>query len=208
MNGVAKEVLDYGPDLSRLLVQIMQTLAQGRPVAKEQTDRNIADVGIERDKADRFLSQVAERDGNGAITGIMGLSLNDHPHRLYVNGASLSAWCAMDTLFIPAMLNQTATIESQSPVSGQTVRVTVSPQKVEVVNPAGAVISFVVVEPGASNVNSVEAIWGTFCCHIHFFASRAEAEQWAAGREDIEILSVEEGFELGKLLSSKFLAET
>jgi len=42
------------------------------------------------------------------------------------------------------------------------------------------------------------SIWTTFCHHIHFFASLAEAAQWARGRDDIELLSVEQAFEFGK----------
>ncbi len=30
--------LDYGPNLSRLLVRVMRELAQGRPVPKERVD--------------------------------------------------------------------------------------------------------------------------------------------------------------------------
>jgi alkylmercury lyase len=52
----------------------------------------------------------------------------------------------------------------------------------------------------------VEAIWGTFCHHIFFFASREEAGRWAAGRDNIEILSVEEAYELGRLFSSRLLS--
>ena len=136
----------------------------------------------------------------------MGLSLNDTPHRFYVNGAQMSAWCAEDTLFLPTVLNQSASVESVSPVSREKVRLTVSPQGVEEVDPAGAVVSIVIVDPDETNMGSVEAIWGTFCHHIFFFASREEAERWTAGRDDIEILSVEEAYELGRQLSSRFLA--
>jgi len=195
-------VMDYGPDLSRLLVRVMRVLAQGCPVAKEQIDQIISDLGVDGNKANHFLSQVAERDASGNFVGMMGLSLNaTHHHHLYLNnGTHLFAWCAMDTLFLPAVLNQTVTILSTSPVSRQTVRLTISPQKVEAFEPEGVVLSFVVVDDKA-NINSVESILSTFCCHMHFFASREEAKQWASGQKDIEILSVEEGFELGKLLT-------
>lgn len=199
-------VVDYGPDLSRLLVRVMRALAQGRPVAEEQIGQIITDLGIDRNKANHFLSQVAERDENGNVAGIMGMSLNKTSHRLNLNGTRLYAWCAMDTLFLPAMLDQTVAIESKSPVSRQIVRLTVSPQKVEEFEPAGAVLSFVVVEPDQADMNSVESIWNTFCHHIYFFASREEAEQWAGGRKDIEILPVEQAYELGKMLASRFLA--
>ena len=198
--------LDYGPDHSRLLLRVMRTLAQGHPVSAEQVERTIAELGIDRDEAHAFLREVAERDAEDKIVGILGLSVNDHPHRFSVNGKRLSAWCAEDTLFLPAMLDQTATVESESPLSKDTVRLTLSPQRVEAVSPAGAVVSMVIVDPDEADMHAVEAIWGTFCHHIFFFASREEAERWAAGRDDIELLSVNESYELAKQVSGKFLA--
>jgi alkylmercury lyase len=199
-------LLDYGPDLSHLLVRLMRELTQGRPVPKERVDRIVADIGIDRDDAYRFLGGVTERDADGNVFGATGLSLNDTPHRFYLNGTRMSAWCAGDTLFLPTVLDRTASVASKSPVSGEKVRLTVSPRGVEEVDPAGAVVSMVIVDPDAADMSSVEAIWGTFCHHIFFFASREEAEQWAVGRDDIEILSVDEAYELVRLVSSRFLA--
>jgi alkylmercury lyase len=199
-------LFDYGPDLSRLLVRVMRELARGRPLPKERVDQIIGDLGIAREGAYRFLREVAERDADGEVFGIMGLSLNDTPHRFYVDGTRMSTWCAGDALFVPTVLDQTATVESNSPVSGEKVRLTVSPQGVEEVDPVGAVVSIVIVDPNEADTSTVEAIWGTFCHHIFFFASREEAARWAAGRDDIEILSVDEAFELGRQLSSGFLA--
>jgi alkylmercury lyase len=198
--------LDYGPARSRLLVRLMRRLARGRPIAGEQVDHLGADVGLTRDEARQFLQRVAERDAAGAVTGILGLSLNDSPHRLAVDGVRLAAWCAGDTLFLPAMLGRTATIESASPVTGGPIRLTVSPQGIERVSPADAVVSMVIVAPDAADMSSVEAIWGTFCHHIYFFASRAEADQWAAGRDDIEILSVAEAYQVVQQVASSLLA--
>ena len=101
---------------------------------------------------------------------------------------------------------QRTTVESESPLTKEKIRLTVSPQRVEESNPAGAVVSIVVMDPDKADMSSAQAIWGTFCHHIFFFASREEAEQWAAGRDDIEILSLDEGFELGKQFWSKVLA--
>ena len=198
-------LLDYGPDLSRLLLQVVRSLANGRPVAGEQVDQIVADLGIARDEADQFLRGISERDADDSIVGIMGLSLNDHPHRFDVNGTRMRTWCAEDTLFLPAMLKQTATIESESPLSKEKVRLTVSADEVEESDPPGAVVSMVIVDPDKADMSSAQAIWGTFCHHIFFFASREEAEQWAAGRDDIEILSMDEGLELGKRFWSRVL---
>ena len=199
-------LLDYGPDLSRLLIRVMRELAQGRPIPKGQVDQIIGDLGIAREGAYRSLREWAERDADGNVFGVIGLSLNDTPHRFYVNGTRMSTWCAGDALFVPAVLGRTATVESKSPVTGERVRLTLSPKGVEEVDPPGAVVSMVIVDPDDADMASVEAIWGTFCHHMFFFASHEEAERWAAGRDDIEILSVEEAGELLRLVFSRFLA--
>ena len=202
----AGNALNFGPDNSRLLIRVWRTLAKGRPVSGELIDQIISDLGVNQDEAGEFLRGVTERDSSDSIVGIFGLSLNDHPHRFTVNGASLTTWCAEDALFLPPMLKQTATVESYSPVSKEKVRLTLGPDGVEEVSPAGAVVSIVTLDPSKVDVSSVEAIYGNFCEQIHFFASRKEAERWAADRENIDILSVEEGYELGKLAFSELLA--
>lgn len=199
-------VLDYGPERSRLLVQVLRTLAQGRPVMESDVDRIADELGMAREDVHAFLRPVTERDAEERIIGVLGLSLGDHPHRFWVNGHPMATWCAEDTLFLPALLGETAAIESPSPLSGETVRLTVAPEGVQSVRPAGAVVSIAIVDPDQTALRTVEAIWGTFCRHIHFFGSREEAERWAAGRGDIAIISPEEGHRIGRLLVSRFLA--
>ena len=192
------DLVDYGAERSRLLVQVWRALATGRPVTGSQIDAFVSDIGLAPEEADQFLRQMTERNDDDSIVGIMGLSLNDHPHAFTVDGVQMATWCAADTLFLPAMLGQTATIESESPESKEMVRLTVSPDGVQTSDPADAVISFVV--PEEANMTSVASIWMTFCSHIFFFTSQREADQWANGRDDIRILSLEAGFELTKQL--------
>ena len=191
-------LLDYGPDHARLLLQVIRQLAHGRPITAEEVDRRVADLGIGSDPAHQFLRECTERDATDQIVGAMGSSLSHHPHRLSVAGVSLSAWCALDTLFLPAMLELSATIESPSPVTHHPIRLRVSPERVEEVNPEAAVVSLVIVDPSRENMASVQAIWSTFCEHVHFFATREEGERWANGREQIAFLTVEEGFAWGR----------
>jgi alkylmercury lyase len=202
---MADDLLDYGPGHSHLLLRVMRRLAKGRPVTNTEVDEIVADLGLEQDDAQPFLRKLTERNAEGQIVGIMGLSLNDYPHRVLVNGVALSAWCAEDTLFLPTMLQQSTTVESHSPISGEIIRLTVSPERVEAVSPTSAVISIVVVDPTEESMASVEAIWMTFCNHILFFASRDEAQQWAAGRSNIAVVTVDEGFDLGRELWSRVL---
>src|SRR5258708_29435872 len=107
-------LLEYGPACVRLILQVIRQLAHGHPITAEQVDYLIADLGIAKDQAHQFLREVTERDATDQILGAMGLSLSDHPHRLSVAGLSFSAWCALDTLSLPALLQQPATIEPPS----------------------------------------------------------------------------------------------
>ncbi len=199
-------LLDFGPERSRLLVRVQRALAAGRPVTAEEIARYVADLGLTLEEADIFLQTVTERDEDDNIVGAMGLSLNETPHHVALDGTRFSAWCAGDTLILPAVLDRTAIVESASPVSGLPIRLRVSPERVEEVSPAGAVVSMVVVDPKPADVSSVEAMWGTFCQQIFFFASREEAEQWAAGRANIEIMPVDEVNDLVRQFSSRLLA--
>ena len=66
-----------------------------------------------------------------------------------------------------------------------------------------AVVTVVALDPGKHDVSSIEAVWGAFCHQVYFFASRQEAERWASGKEDIEILTVEEAYALGRMAFSE-----
>ncbi len=198
-------VLGYTPEQARLLVRILRTLARGRPVSAHEIDVIAADLGWAPEAAHGFLRPLTERGAADAIIGVFpGLSLGDHPHRFSVNGQQMSAWCAEDTLFLPALLGQNATIESMSPLSRAPVRLTVGPDGVMSVYPPEAVISVAIVA-GDARLTSVETIWMTFCRNIHFFATREEAVRWADGRDDIAILTPDEGYQLGRQLTRRFL---
>jgi hypothetical protein len=120
-------VMNYTWEQARLLVGILRAVAEGCPVDDTRIDRLAEEVGMARDEARAFRSRT-ERDVADRVIGVLRLSQGDHPHRFVVNGEPLSAWCAEDTLFLPALLGQPATVEPPSPVSGETVRLTVGPK--------------------------------------------------------------------------------
>ena len=114
---------DFGPENSRLLIRVWKALAKGRPLNAEQVAEIAAELGMQLDAAEEFLRGASERNADDNIVGIVGLSLNEQwVHRFDVDGTSLRTWCAWDSLFLPPMLGQTATIESESPQTGKTVR--------------------------------------------------------------------------------------
>jgi hypothetical protein len=198
MKKMQEYFLEYELGQMQLMLQLIRQLAQGRPIPPEQVDQRIAALGIVQEEAQQFLREVTERDATDQIVGIMGLSLNEYPHRVSVAGVSFSAWCAPDTLYVPVLLQLQVTIESPSPVTHQPIRLRVSPEWVEEVHPEAAVVSLVLEEPNQENMASVEAILRAFCNHNHFFASWEEGEQWGKGREDLVFLTVEESFAWGQ----------
>ncbi len=78
------------------------------------------------------------------------LTTRQTPHRIRVRGKELYAWCALDTLFIPGLLSEKAEVESNCPVSDETVRISVAPSGVEEFSPPDAVISVVLPSGGSS----------------------------------------------------------
>jgi len=190
-------LMDYETDNLHLLVQIVRVLAKGDPVTTNQVDGIVAELGIDADASEQFLQTVAERDDDDNIVGALGLSLKQHPHRFIVGGTEMTAWCAQDTSFLPVMLQQTATVETESPLSKEKIRITVGPQAVKEVSPAGTVMSTVILDPNSTDLNTPTEIQMNFCRNIHFFASEKEVAEWAAGRGDIETLSLDEAFDLG-----------
>src|SRR5712692_4457294 len=196
----------FTPDVSRLTVRLWREIARGGPVSPQRVEQIASALDIPQQTAHEVLHKMCERDPDDNVVGIAGLSQNQHPHRFTVNGIRLSTWCAWDSLFLPVMLQQTAEISSSCPTTGETIRLTITPEGVTSYQPASAVISIVIPQPTTSGLESVEEIWMTFCHHIHFFSSPQAAQEWFAARgQEIAILTIEEAFELGRLTLSEVL---
>ena len=196
----------FTPDVSRLTVRLWREIARGSPVSPEQVEQLASALDLEQQTARLVLGKMCERGEDGNVVGIAGLSQNQHPHRFNVNGIRLATWCAWDALFLPVMLQQAAEVSSPCPSTGETIRLTITPEGVTGYQPESAVISIVIPQPRTSGLESVEEIWTTFCHHIRFFASSQAAQEWVATRDqEIAILTIEEAFELGRLTLSEFL---
>jgi alkylmercury lyase len=180
----------------RVSLQLYRLLAEGQPVPRVTLAQRLG-ISVETVNAvlDRWPGIFA--DSQRRIVGYWGLALPAayaSRHRLTIGGRKLSAWCAWDTLFLPQLLAQTAEIESASPDQGSTVRLTVSPERVERVQPVGARMSFLL--PDAAAVQ--KDVISTFCHFIHFFESRRAGESWAAQHSETFLLSIEEAYVLAR----------
>ncbi|HET8911667.1 MAG TPA: organomercurial lyase MerB [Ktedonobacteraceae bacterium] len=171
---------------------LLQLLIEGQPVSVEQlsaaTDRPVEEI-----KAELADLPNLEYNEQGNIVG-SGITQVQTPHHFNVNGHELYTWCALDTLFYPILLQQTAQVESTCPVTGKHIRLTVSPKRVEFYEPSGAVMSLVVPEA----LEAWSNIRGSFCNHIYFFENRFVAQDYLATNTGTMILTIEEAFELGR----------
>lgn len=198
---------DFGPDVSRLLIGLYRLLAaEGRPITPDEVEQLAKTVGVAPEMARMFVEQAGERNEEGAVVGIVGLSLNKNPHRFLIHGHELTTWCALDPMLIAPAMTGPVELESDDPRTGKPILVSVDPDGVQGHDPATAVISIVIPEAGATE--SLESVWKMFCHQVHFFTSRESGEQFFTGKDfEVYFLSIEEAFELGKLTFGAILAQ-
>lgn len=139
-----------------------------------------------------------EYDNTGDIVGY-GLTQRETMHTVEINGQRLYTWCALDTLIFPPLLNQTAYVHSRCASTSVPILLTVTPDEVLDITPSDAVVSLILPQ----NKTDIRL---SFCCHVHFFASSRVAHDWALEHPRVEIVTVQEAYELGRKLARHFSA--
>jgi alkylmercury lyase len=172
---------------------LIRMLSHGEPIADHDL---AAELGVpEAPIRDAVRSWPGVfRDERDRIIGFMGLSAREFgDHRIEVDGRVLTAWCAWDMLFLPALLGQTAQVSSRCPTTGQQISTTVTANRPVDVRPVEAVLSFLPPErPFDAEVME------SFCHFVHFFASERAAHKWTAHHPGTLILSIDDGYRLGR----------
>src|SRR6266702_4176328 len=142
---LAKHLPTFSPEDQRVAVTLYRELAKGQPVDAAQLGRAL---GVAPAEARGFLNRDSIKafvypDDQGRVLGFGGLAAAPMHHRFEVDGRILSTWCAWDSLFIPEILGRPARVTSADPESGELVRLVVTPDRIETVEPEGAVVSFI-----------------------------------------------------------------
>ena len=174
---------------------LVQLLAEGHPVAPERLSSALQ---MTVEQVAEVLAGLAdlEVDSSGNVVG-WGLTLIPTPHRFRVNGQQFYTWCALDALSYPALLQLPASVESSCPVSGNPVTLSVTPTGIHDLTPPMAVVSVVIPEQG----RICDRGRGSFCTQSLFFRSRRDALRWQASSPTARLLSVEEAYQVGRLIS-------
>jgi alkylmercury lyase len=177
---------------AQLSLQILELLAEAQPVTPERlAEKSGQSVEFIHSTFAVLQNGGCEINEQGALIG-NALTLTPTRHCFRLKNHNFYAWCALDTLFLPALIKQTAEISSTCPQTGEIVQLTVSPDRIESVNPTETALSIVFSSGCTSGIN------GSFCGQIHFFVSAEAAHQWVEGRADFAVLSLGEAFEVAQ----------
>jgi alkylmercury lyase len=182
--------------------QLLKLLAHSRPVAIEEIAATLQ-MSHDEVAAVHHCFPNIQFNHEGSVIG-MGLTLSPTAHHFHVNGHSLYTWCALDALVYPAILQQTAQVESICPVSGHNIRLVITPDGVAYLEPGNAVISIII--PASSEVCC--NIRNAFCNHVNFFSSPEAATRWLSEHENGVILTVREAYQVGRILAEYLYQES
>lgn len=195
---LASALMDAFPKLDdakrRIALATYRRLACGAAVPPEEI---AFDAGCGVEEVRQILGEWVGVyvDDAKRVIGFWGLAIPEMKHRFEVDGVHLHTWCAWDTLFLPELLGKTARVESACATSGQPVRLTVSPLRVESAEPPSPVVSFVKLEASRFAGDIIKR----FCHYVHFFRSGADGEAWIAKTPGTFLLTLDEAVELARL---------
>jgi hypothetical protein len=189
---IAAALVDVDEQGRRIAVALYELLAQGDPVTPAVL---AACSGLPEAVVLAFLKGFPGvfRDDQGRVVGFWGLAIPEMAHRFHAEGGKpMHAWCALDPFLIVPVIRRPARVESTDPLTGEPITMTVTPEGVEDLSPASAVVSFLVPDKPFDH-DVIE----TFCNYVLSFTSRESAERWAAERDGIVLFPVAEAFEVG-----------
>ncbi len=202
---IDRQYLSLGkPRDQRLILALLRRLAGGKPVPTEDV---AVTMGIPANQAratiDSLPNSWVNMSKDGQITGMGGLDLNPTRHKVVIDGHTLYAWCAFDCLFLPGVLGQPLEAESACPVSGDVVRLRITPTAVESATPATALMSFVT----PTNEALRQDLRQVFCSRVNFFTSAPAAATWQSANPEAVIISLDDGHALGRRRNTALFAD-
>ena len=178
------------PSEQRTALALYRLLLPGKPVSPSDL---AAEVGLDRSDVEAALRRWpgVSRDRKGRIVGFWGLAVRGMPHKMSTRAGDITTWCALDPLIIAPLVTERALVESNDPISGERIRLTVTPDGVTDVESPSTLMSML--SPvGAFDHDIVQR----FCHFVHFFASEGAGQQWVAEHPGTFLLSISEAFEV------------
>lgn len=182
------------PEDQRIALVALEQLTKGEPLSVA----NLADaLGAREETVEAFvkdsaLSPFIHVDENRRVSGLWGLSVVPTHHQLMIDGRTLWAWCAVDTLLYAQLLDNTVEVQTRDPETQQVNRLRLSPTRIEHAEPTDIAVSMV--QPQTADFRSNTRLRASACHFIFFFASRASGERWQEKHPETVLLTLEEAF--------------
>ena len=181
----------------KVSLQIHRLLAQGHPLPRQHVADSLQlPVESINDMLNRWWG--IHYDNQSQIVGYWGLSIHPTQHRFEVDGQTLFTWCAWDTLFLPEILKASARVESSCATTRSSIRLTLSPDGLDHIDPSNAVVSFIT--PDAARVK--ENVVTHFCDSVHFFKSEDAGLEWTGQHPGTFLLTIDQAHTLGRKINA------
>lgn len=184
----------------QIATAIYRLMSSGEPVEPAAVAESVSEVSVDQVKERLNSWPGVFRDESGRVVGFWGQAIDklDPEYRLVRDDNTTYAWCALDTLFIPGILGKAVRVEASDPISGEAISVVVDAHGPREVTPTSARVSMLIPD-GPFGYDVIES----FCHLVLFFASDQTGATWIAKHKGATLLSVEQAFELGRVLTER-----
>lgn len=174
---------------AKVLLPLFPLLAKGEALEIDRVSRatGVSAVEIERAAA----AGRCERDADGRLIDLYGMTLAPTLHRVEADSKIIYSCCALWAHVIPKLIEYPVEVESVDPRRRELVRLSISPEGVEQVDPIGAMATMVV----SGEEEASDDVCASFCCQVRHFVSRESAEEFAKGsptREVVDLAQLQE----------------
>jgi hypothetical protein len=169
---------------ARVLLPLFSLLAKGEPL---EVDHAAQATGVSSAEIERAAAAGrCERDSEGRLIDLYGMTLAPTLHRIEVDSKIVFSCCALWAHVIPKLIGRKIEVESIDPVRRELVRLSISPQGIEAVEPIRAAATMVV----SSEDEVSDEVCASFCCQVRHLISRESAEEFAEGSIAREVLEL------------------
>ncbi|MEX1194365.1 MAG: organomercurial lyase [Dehalococcoidia bacterium] len=180
-------LVDHGDKIAKAAFRLLLNDATPLPMTTLAERIGVDERMVQQALDDLKLVGRAEIDGD-QLLGVYGLTLKPTQHRMTLRGATFFAWCAYDSVGIPAALGESSEVTSECAECQRAVR-----------------ISIVNGEPPPSPITiswlsaKCDSIRDQFCPTVNFYCDKAHYETALAGGRAPDVsLSLERAAEMGR----------
>jgi len=191
----AKKLVDsVGAEGMKVLTVLYRLLSDGKPVGPERVASALNLPVSEATSIIKKFPTVLDQDGN--LVESYGLSLNPTKHNFVIGDNRLYSWCGVDTIFLPILIKKNARIESPDPITGEKIKLHVSPERVEEVEPSTALVTWIAADvvTTASVATTASEIRGATCHYQNFFGSDESASKYISENPRVFVVTPSDVF--------------